>query len=371
MNRKKVFQLMSSYGELSKAEISRISGISAPTVIKIINYFLETGFVTYVGEGESELGRKPQLYRFNPEASFSVGVEFEGDFLKLGIVDLSGGLKACRQIRVDPDFDHILGNRLSIYINDLLEEYGIHKNKVLGVGIGIPGAVDPEKNVINFAPLIGIKSPKDCRGLLEALKHQLGFEIIIENDVNAAAKGEFVARGLGPEADLVYISLGTGLGAGIIVDGRLRRGRNYSAGEFGYMVYDNGYETSKSRPGWLESQINFQALSEKWDFLKIPEAQGSDIPRYSEHVGELAGYVASHLALGIANINAIIDMELVVVGGITPKLLGIPLVAEVNRHLKRLCVNEIDCQLQKCAEPGIVGMASMVAEARMDELLAD
>lgn len=372
MNRRTVYDLISSVGEISRAEISRKTGISSPTVLKIIDFFCENGFVTEAGEGDSPLGRKPQILRFNPEVFFSIGIDFEGDFLKLGIVDLLGNVKVFKQIKVHPDYNEIINEKLCVYIDNLIKQSNIPKSKFLGVGLGIPGVVDPDNKIIEFGPLIGISSKTDCRDSIENLSQRLELPVYIENDVNAAAIGEFVTRKLSSDSDLVYVSIGTGLGAGIVLNGRLRRGTRNCAGEIGYMVFDNDYHTSKAKAGWMESRINFDALSKKWSSFSLKESQDySNKIKNSNDFKSLINYVASDLALCIANIVTLMDIELAVIGGISAELLGDGLVKKTCEYLARLSVLDVNCQLSKCVEPGIVGAASIVTENTLDRLLAE
>lgn len=367
MNRKTVYKLISSIKEISKAEISRQTGISSPTVIKIANFFLENGFVMEAGEGDSALGRKPQILKFNPDAAFSIGVEMEGDFLRLGIVNLEGEIKAFKQMSVSPDFDKIVKQELGSSIESIIREIDIPREKVLGVGVGIPGVLDAEKYVIDFAPLINIHDLRDCRDLFDDLSKSLNLPVFIENDVNAAAIGEFVTRKLGPEQDLIYVSLGTGLGAGIILNGKLRRGKRNSAGEIGYTVFDRDFHTSKTKAGWMESLINLQALAEKWNFS--PSIGVQSVP--ADELVLMTDYVASNLALCIANLSMQIDTDRVVIGGITAEILGDPLIKAVQKYILKLCLFDTDVQFQYCQEPGVVGAASIVSDIRLDELLTD
>jgi len=365
MNRKTVYKLVSTVGEISKAEISRQTGISSPTVIKIVSFLLENGFVVEAGEGDTALGRKPQLLRFNPDAAFSIGAELDGGRIRLGLVNLLGEVKIIKKIDVTQDFDNVIGNVMVSGIRDIVAEAGISEDKILGIGIGIPGVLDPVNQVIDFAPLIGIESARECKEALNMLHKNTGLPVFIENDVNAAAVGEYVTRKLSPEQDLIYISLGTGLGAGIILDGRLRRGKRNSAGEIGYMVFDRNFKTLKTRAGWMESQINLQSLSAGWGFSPV---SGKELMTDGDK-SFLVDHIASNLALCIANLSALIDTDLVVIGGITVEALGDDLLRSVQRYLSRLCFFDIKCQPQECIEPCIVGMASIVTEARLDLLL--
>lgn len=367
MNRKTVYKLVSAVKEISKAEISRQTGISSPTVIKIVNFLLENGFVKEAGEGDSALGRKPQILKFDPDAAFSIGVEMEGGFLRLGIVNLEGEIKALRQMSVSHDFDKVMKEELGPSIENIIHETGVPREKILGVGIGIPGVLDADKYVIDFAPLINIYDTRDCRELFDALSKSINLPIFIENDVNAAAIGEFVSRRLGPQQDLIYVSLGTGLGAGLILEGKLRRGKRNSAGEIGYAVFDKDFHTSKTKAGWMESLINLQALAEKWSFSPSTGIQTLS----PEELVLMTDYIASSLALCIANLSIQIDTDILVIGGITAKLLGDPLIKAVQKYMSKLCLFDTDVQFQYCQEPGVVGASSIVTDIRLDQLLAD
>lgn len=372
MNRKTVYKLISSIGEISRAEISRQTGISSPTVLKITNFLLQNGFVVEAGEGISHVGRKPQILKFNPEAAYSVGVDFEGEFLKIGIVDLLGNIKAIKQIRVSGDFDEVIGRKLYGHIEEIIYREGIPISKILGIGLGISGAVDVENQVIEFAPLVGIYNTKDCKPVLEELSSRSGLPVFIENDANSAAIGEYITRKLSTECDLAYLALGTGLGAGLIINGKIRRGVRNSAGEIGYMVFDKDYHTYKSKAGWLESRINFQALSDKWDIFKSIETKDRiEEFKKSKDFILLVDYVASYLGLCIANLTALLDLDTVIIGGMTSKILGEPLVESVKQYMSKLRFFDIECRLQYCEEPGIVGAASISTDAALDKLLVE
>lgn len=125
MNRKTVFDLLSSVDSISRAEISRRTGISSPTVIKIVSYFQEKGLVIELGEGSiSTAGRKPQLIRFNPDAAWSIGVVYEGDYLDVGFVDLNGNIKHRKRFKAVANLDEMLELRLPVILRAFMEEFG-------------------------------------------------------------------------------------------------------------------------------------------------------------------------------------------------------------------------------------------------------
>jgi len=359
LNRKTVYRLISSSGEISKAEISRKTGISSPTVIKIVNYFTDNDFLIPVGEGSTALGRKPQMLRFNSEAAFSIGIEFEGDFLKIGLVDLLGQIKYFKRFTVKPDFNYIVNKKLESYIDMIISESGIERRKILGVGLGVPCVVDSKNQTIDVAPLVKIFEKTNYSSMLATLSKKINLPVIIENDVNSAAIGEYVHRKLDKDQDMVFISMGTGLGAGIILEGTLRRGAHGFAGEIGYMVYDKGDQILKSKAGWLESRVNIKTILEG--------NQAADKARASEIFQEAAGV----LALTVTNISTFLDMDRVVIGGMAPEILGQNLLDVLNDYLGRLSIMNLKCELQQCPEPGVVGTASLMTEKALNEMLID
>lgn len=361
-NRETVYNLISSRDNISKAEISRMTGISAPTVLKIVDFFLQKNLLIKGGTGDTNVGRKPQLLNFNPLAYFSVGIDFEGDYLRIGIIDLAGNVISKKKVYVKSSFnktiDIIHRNTLELIKgNDILRE------NILGIGLGLPGIVDYKNNMLELAPLIGISEKTDISEMLARLNQDIGLPIYIENDVNSAALGEYKVRDL-KEEDLVYISLGTGLGAGIILNGQLRRGKKNSAGEIGYMIFDKSFNSSQDKPGWLESLINIDAVTKKFkaDFDNIKNIEKNKI---------IQEYIASYLGLVISNITSILDIKLIVLGGITIETYRDTIISYVNNYINKFCVNEITCELEKSTEPGLVGAASIVTKHELSKVFKE
>ncbi len=349
-NRKVVYDLIRSEGEISKAEITRLCGVSAPTVIKIIDYYSALGIVGMAGEGESALGRKPMLIRFESCAAYAVGTEYDGLHLSVGLVDLSGRIHTLRRSPAPPDLRVLLGSLLSREIEALIEQSGVPRNLVRGVGVGVPGVVDPLRRVIERAPLVGIKDDIGYAPLTAGLEAELGFPVLVVNDANAAALGELAARGPGEGGDLVFVELGRGVGAGLVLDGRLRSGPRSCAGEIGYMVLEGGSTSSAGIPGWLEGRMD---LTSFWD-----EAE-------SEGGLSLASLdrVASLLALALANICVALDIDRVVIGRAGRERFGPALLERLRGWLGRLCPMQVSCEPPESPEPGVAGAAALAMES--------
>jgi len=360
MNRKTVFDLIANVGEISRSEITNLTGISAPTVLKITNYLCENGYIFNSGEGQSALGRKPQLLKFNPNFVYSIGIDYEGDYLRMGIVNVNSEIILKKTIVVKNDFENVVTHVLIKQVEDLINESKIPKNKIHGIGLGLPGAVDYDSDEIRLGPLVGVYNTYPLQNIIKKIQRPLNIPVYVYNDANAAAIGEYITRKLKNE-DLIYITLGTGLGSGIILDGQLRFGKHFIAGEIGYIVYDANFQTSESLPGSLELLINLQALSSKFnDFSnRVKNKSGTH---------EIVEYIASYLGRTILNIISVVDVSQIVLGGVIVDMLGKELVEAVSAHFNKLSPLTVSIDLRKCDEPGIIGTSHLTTNKYIERI---
>jgi len=364
-NRATVYALLKAARESSKADIARESGISAPTVNKIVDYFASLGIAVEGkdhdqqrgGEESSAPGRPPRLIEFEPAAAYALGAEYDGVHLSVGVVDLAGGLRAIVKTAAPPKLDLMVRERLEPSIDEAIRRAGLERRSIVGLGLGVPGIKDPGGSTLRFAPFIGLDKPYDAGPIVAELRSRLGFPILIENDANAAALGEFAARGLGEEDDLLFAILGRGLGAGLVLGGKLRAGPRSFAGEIGYMAFDPGWEASPDRPGWLEAETDLPSFWEEADRLGGPSREALE-------------RVAGRVALGLANLCVVLDLERVVVGRANSEAFGRELLALIEAKLKGLSVLEVACEAPISPEPGVAGAAGLALEEWLQGVFA-
>ncbi|GLY18781.1 NagC family transcriptional regulator [Kineosporia sp. NBRC 101677] len=198
-----------------------------------------------------------------------------------------------------------------------------------GVGIGIPGLVDAARGRITHAVNLGV-GPGGL-ALAELLGRRLDLPVVVENDVNAAALGAASHLRLG-RVDMAYLSIGTGIAAGIVLDGELRRGPHNAAGEIGHIPVDSaGPLCSCGQRGCLESVASGSAIAARWS-----TREGSDLPSGQDlfdaaAAGDLAARalrdeVADSLAAGVRMLALTVDVDLIVLGG------GVAEIGEPLRH---------------------------------------
>jgi len=234
INRTAVLEYIRKHGCSSRAVISKNLELSLPSVVRIIDDLFEEKLLRYKGGHEDSGGRPRLLIELATDENIALGLDLGGTKAYACIVDYNGDIL----------FEHVVklhnteGEESYQMVHDLISEMTIHaksfKKTIRGISVGVPGVTDHKTGTVVFAPSL---SWKDFP-LQERLKKDFDMPVIVENDVNMAALGE-MWFGCGKTlSNLVLITLGTGLGAGVIVDGCIYRGSHEASGELGYMVFE-------------------------------------------------------------------------------------------------------------------------------------
>ena len=313
-NRTAAFRLLLQNKSLSKIDLSNRLGISPPTAGKIINYFLAEGLALSVGPASPEQGRPAEMVAPNYQSLLYIGAVVEGESMKIGLFNLQGKLLESVKQRVqDIGLCEVIEHEMPRMIGRLNRDNG----RIAAVGLGVPGIYDQDTNIIHAAPLIHIHRPLSIKNALLSLESRVGCRVYADNDVNLAATGEMHNLG-GARSDLLYVTLGTGLGAAIINNGSLVRGSRGRAGEIGYTTFEKTAVSSGDSPGWLESRINSEALIQRYNLQQIEQL--ADLS--AEVREEAAHYIANSLVPCILNLGLALDTQRIIIGGEIPELLG-------------------------------------------------
>ena len=363
-NRLLVYQTIQARAgqRVTRTEIKRETGISGTTILKIFEFLEGRGIIRPAGSVDSlEPGRRAGAYCFVPESAYALGASYDGGVLELSLVNLNYETVRHTAVGLRTDVSTLIARELGRRVQEL----GADRAKVLGLGISLPASVDGARRRISYQAVPGLygrMSKEDLSAECAALEDALGLPVLLENDVNCAAVAEYRARELPEGEDLAYIMLGGGVGAGLILDGALRRGGSFSCGEIAYMVWDGGY-TTRSGAGYLESRIYGRANTDFGaDLLSAP---GGSIP------AALLEHVAGELALAIANLSNALDISRFILGGRTAERLGPSLLEAVRGRLGRLCVHEVELSAAKCPDDCARGAASLLIDRELPRLLSD
>lgn len=368
MNRQIVYNLIASLGTTSKADLSKRTGISAPTIIKVINYLISQNLVVEIGEGESAIGRKPQLLTLNRNFMYNATFLIEGDHLTMGVVNIVGEVIYRKSLSVEPDLDILLDRITNEFIEPLLKEAGIPMKKLAGIGIALPCIYDPVSRCVSSSPLIGVDTVLPIGDRLDQLAQKYNVQIQVENDVNAQVLGEYHMTDTPQSTDMIFISVGTGLGAGIILDGQLRYGPHNMCGEIGSFIFQN-QESPATKGGWLESQISSRVLEER--FHLSFDMDDRRTPADSDAALAAIDYLALPLALCINNIAALLDCRLIVLGGIIADTFGTRLTERVQKELHRLSRFEFTLKRPASPDVGLIGISSLITNKKISTLLTE
>lgn len=230
VNESAVLDLLRAEGPLTRAELARRLQISPPTITRIVSDMLEQGIVLEHSHADSTGGRRPTLLEFNARAGLIIGIYVGGQTLTAALADLDGAILEREALPTQP------GDAGVAQIVDLLQ---MLNSRAVALGIpmrgacvGAPSIVTHPAGEVLLAPSLGWRNLP----LKQILEERTGLPVFVENEVNLIALGERW-RGAGQGVDnLVCLSLGAGIGAGVILDGRLYRGTRHAAGEVGYVI---------------------------------------------------------------------------------------------------------------------------------------
>ena len=315
LNERTVLEAIRSGAPISRAEISRRAGISKPTVSLALQSLLDAGLVREATSEPAGPRYGAVFFEPVPEAALVLGLDVGGRFLRGAICDLRGDVRA----RLDVEIDGSDAVRVLDQIADLrarlVTASGLDGSLLNGAVVGVPGVVDAERRGIALATSVAGLEGVTFGGDLE---ERLGLSVTLENDVNLAALGEHwqgVARGV---ADFLFLSIGTGMGAGLVLRGELHRGHNGAAGEVDFALVGLAQDVdpcagavSAFAAGLADETDRPTVLSQPYDAREIFAAARSG----DALAGDVVDEVARRIALHIVPVAAVTDVSLVVLGG--------------------------------------------------------
>ncbi|GFZ81236.1 xylose repressor [Paenibacillus marchantiophytorum] len=300
---------------ISRARIAEITGLTKATVSSLVNELIESSLVDEIGVGESSGGRKPMMLLFNGTAGYAIGVDLGVHDILAVLTDLTG--KVVREKRVNhdnPSAQEVI-DLLKATIRDLINGAPESVYGIIGIGIGVPGICD-EDGTLLFAPNLEWENVP----LQKYMEETFHIPVVIDNEANAGAVGE-KQFGAGREtANLVYVSIGIGIGAGIIIKGELYRGATGFSGEIGHIsIQHDGPKCRCGSLGCWELYASEHALLERarQEFgssitlemlLRKAEAGDAAIIALFERLGYFLG-------VGVVNIINSYNPEFVILGG--------------------------------------------------------
>lgn len=317
INRSILLNVIKTEGEVSRVALAHMTGLSPATVTTITGQLIQEGLVFEKATGDSTGGRPPIMLALNPRGGFVIGIKLMEGKAVGAITDLNASILAKDAIDLPDTQVNTSVETLVTLVNRLVQQGGIKKKQLMGVGIGLAGVVDFAQGIVKQNPIFGWKNVN----LRELLESRMRVPVYIDNDVNTLTLSEKWLEPGKPEDDFIVITLGRGIGMGIVINGQIYRGKGGGAGELGHIMVDpNGPRCDCGRRGCLETLLSDRAL--------VAEAQqkvSADVRDLDDLISRMmagdqnaasifarAGKLLGHQ---IANLVNLFDPKLIIISG--------------------------------------------------------
>lgn len=319
INERLVLRHIRAAGELSRPDLARLTQLSKPTIGLTLANLERSGLVRQSGVRTGIPGPAAVLYEVRPEAGYVLGLDVGNQYLRGAICDLSGAIRARETVKVEASSGSGLVSELAGLAELLYAKAAVPRAALTQTVLGTPGVYDPVHKTLSLTgALPGWERPQT----LTALTGAFGATLMVENDIDAAALAERAA-GHGRDVDsFAFVSIGTGIGMGLVLGGELHRGAHGAAGEIGYLSVDVvGTDPQDARRrGPLEAAASAAGV------VRAAKRAGLNRPGSArrvftaaaegdERAAEVVAAEASLVARAIASIVAVVDPQLVVLGG--------------------------------------------------------
>ena len=378
LNKVKILKIVRTAETLSRADIAKTSGLSAPTVSRIIEDLLAEGLVREVGEGESQGGRPPTLLKFSDQRNFIIGLD-------LGTTNIYGVLsdfdaKIVAEVRtptrIEEGFADVM-TRTAGVIAELIAEPSVANKRIYGIGMAVAGLINRKRNIVEFSPDFHWHNVD----VVESLSRVHPYPIIIDNVTRVMALGE-MWYGLGQKfKNLICVNVGYGIGAGIIINGKPLYGPLGLAGEFGHITLekDSSLQCECGNFGCLEALASGNAIAKaachrllagdrslllelcEGDPKKVTAEIVADAAKKGDTLAwDIFDRAVEYLGIGIAGLVNLFSPEAVVIGGGVAQA-GDILFEKVRKTINARSLNKISSEM--LLKPATFGLKAAVMGA--------
>lgn len=358
----------------TSADISAYTGKSIPHATRILNELVKEGYVHERGFAISSGGRKPLNYSLVSNTHYIVSVAMDQFSAQMVVVDMNNNFVAEIK-RYDFEIYHLQVEAFIIYLNEFIEHSGVDKNKIIGIGISMPGFVDTEKG-INYSYL-----KVNGQTLVQYIQQQIAIPVFLDNDSTAIALAEQKFGVAAPLKNVMVLNLGWGIGLGMILNGRIFRGNNGLAGEFSHIpLFKNGKLCTCGKHGCLETEASLIAVTATAK-EGIKQGQATSLVNYDDIDADtiiaeaikgdrfsvkLISEAAYHVGEGLAILIHLMNPAAIVLSGkgsMVGKLWLAPIQQAINEHcIPRLTnytefiISDLNIKAQ------LIGTAALVVE---------
>ncbi len=369
---------MAVHGWCTLAELTKALHISVPTMTKLVGELVEEGVVVDNGKVETAGGRRPNIFGLANTAIYFTGVDIGRDYICMLVTDLKNNV-INSQIHTPFTLsdDEACLNTICQIINSFLDNCGVERSKILGMGVCIAGRVNP---ATGHSYMFFTGSDKSLK---ENIEEATGITVLVENDTRARCFAEYYSGDAVKEKNMLYLHLGKGVAIGIIAEGRLYYGKSGFAGEFGHTpFFNNEIICSCGKKGCLETEVSGIAIENKMveqiasgvnTILREKWAAGESIhiddiiaaAKNDDNLSiELIEEAGEKIGKSIAFLINIFNPELVIIGGnmsLAGDYLMLPLKSATNKYSMNLVYKDTQFRLSHMgADAGALGAAMLI-----------
>jgi len=332
LNRSIILKTIQNFGPISRSEIARRNKISSTTVTSAVKKLIKQGLVFEEGIGKSSGGRKPILLRFSSDCRCIAAVAITNSYIKIAETNLDAEIKRQEIYPVGKQTGEKFVDYLLESIEKFIDIYSKNDfKKCIGISVTCPGIVSVDKAIIYENTSLKLRNVP----LKEIIGKKFKLKVWLENDTNAIVLAEKRFGEYNKFDNLIYITIGDGVGAGIIANGHIVRGSSGGTGEFGHTTIDkNGILCNCGNKGCIENYVNWNAVYSKiissvnnGKKTMMTELSKGDINKVTSYIyrealdkndelaKEITIEIAEYLAIGIINLVNILNPDVIILGG--------------------------------------------------------
>lgn len=303
---------------ISRAQIAKETSLTPPTVSSIVKELIDQGLVRESMLGHSSGGRKPTMLHIHTNAFYVIGIDAGPEKVECILTDLTGKtIERNSSVLSKPITNEQFLSILKESIREILQISKMNQDKIIGIGIAMHGAVDTETGTSLVAPILNLRNIP----IKAALEEEFNLTIKVENDARAMALGESWFGGHGDVDSMVAVNIGRGVGAGVIINGKLYHGAQGIAGELGHMTIDiNGDVCECGNQGCLQTLVSGSSIAKRArkqvtkgeltakEIFEFAQNGNADCVHLLQETGEMIG-------IGLTNLIHLVNPSKIVLGG--------------------------------------------------------
>ncbi|MHC2990188.1 ROK family transcriptional regulator [Pontibacter sp. HJ8] len=367
-------------GELSCADLSALTQKSVPLTTRVLNELIAEGAVIEKGYAHSTGGRRPQVYSLKPDLMYVVSVAMDQLITRIALLDMHNNyVGEVERVELPLGDNTEALQQLTHHIADFIERAAIPKDSIIGIGIGMPGFVDVTKG-INYSFL-----KTDQGSLVSNIEAAIGIPVLIDNDSSLVALAEQKLGTASDKQNVMVLSIGWGIGLGMILNGALFRGHNGFAGEFSHIpLFTNNKMCSCGKSGCLETETSLLVVVEKavrgMQEGKLSMLQGLSLDNVEEASNtimdaalkgdrfavDLFHETAYNIGRGVAILIHLLNPELIVLSGrgsLAGRLWLAPIQQAINEHCIPKIAENTEIKISSFGyQAEVIGAAALVME---------